>query len=282
MGMIINPYNFKVPLLLDTYPGAAAAYSLRKLRTAYTGYCIEVRRSSDDTTQNIGFTSAGVLDESALTTFCGAGNGFVKTWYDQVGSLNVTQATNEYQPRIVLNGTVVSENSKPTIDFYADGSTAPYMRLSSDYGSDISQPLTLFSVNKFKTSGNTGDNSTLFHYYYAGDVSKQIWFYINSSSDLFYMNAGTDISGASSNTEGNESIYTCLFNGASSKMWQNTSEKISGNIGSNAFRPICIGNHDTYQRYTAGKVKELIMWAANKSTDRSAIETAINSFYSIY
>ena len=33
--------------LLDSYSGAAAAYSLRKLKSSYTGSAIRVRRSSD-------------------------------------------------------------------------------------------------------------------------------------------------------------------------------------------------------------------------------------------
>jgi hypothetical protein len=37
-----------VNLLLDDYPNAAVAYSLRKLRTDYTGNSIRVRRSSDN------------------------------------------------------------------------------------------------------------------------------------------------------------------------------------------------------------------------------------------
>ena len=74
--------------LLDTYPNAAAAYSLRKLRSAYTGYAIRVRRSSDNTEQDIGFSSTFGLDTSSLTSFCGAGNGFVTTWYDQSGNGN--------------------------------------------------------------------------------------------------------------------------------------------------------------------------------------------------
>ena len=44
-----------VPLLLDTYPGVIGAYSLRKLSNSYTGAAIEVRRSSDSATQDIGF-----------------------------------------------------------------------------------------------------------------------------------------------------------------------------------------------------------------------------------
>jgi hypothetical protein len=42
-------------LLLDTYTGAAVAYSLRKLRTNYSGNAIRVRRSSDNTEQDFGF-----------------------------------------------------------------------------------------------------------------------------------------------------------------------------------------------------------------------------------
>ena len=53
--------------LLDTYPNAAAAYSVRLLRTAYTGSAIRVRRSSDNAEQDIGFVS-GSLDTSSLTS----------------------------------------------------------------------------------------------------------------------------------------------------------------------------------------------------------------------
>ena len=81
-------------LLLDLYPSAAAAYSVRLLRTAYTGSAIRVRRSSDNAEQNIGFTALGNLDESSLTSFCSGTDGFVTTWYDQSGNgRNATQST---------------------------------------------------------------------------------------------------------------------------------------------------------------------------------------------
>lgn len=93
-------------MLLDDITGASAAYSLRKIRTAYAGNCIKVRRSSDNTTQDIGF-SGDWLDESSLLTFCGAGNGFVDTWYDQSTNVkNLVQATTGLQPRIVNAGVV--------------------------------------------------------------------------------------------------------------------------------------------------------------------------------
>jgi len=59
----LNTYFNKVGFvgLLDTYPDAAAAYSLRKLRADYSGSAVRVRRSSDNTEQDIGFTTQGEL-----------------------------------------------------------------------------------------------------------------------------------------------------------------------------------------------------------------------------
>ena len=57
-------------LLLDDYPNAAVAYSLRQLRTAYTGAAIRVRRSSDNAEQDINFVS-GDLDTQSLLDFVG-------------------------------------------------------------------------------------------------------------------------------------------------------------------------------------------------------------------
>jgi hypothetical protein len=102
--------------LLDDYPGAAAAYSLRLLDSTYTGSAIRVRRASDNAEQDIGFDN-NELDTTALASFCSGTNGFVKTWYDQSGSANdATQATTANQPKIYdsVSG-VETENGKPAI-----------------------------------------------------------------------------------------------------------------------------------------------------------------------
>lgn len=95
-------------LLLEQYPGASVAYSLRLLDSTYTGNCIKVRRSSDDAEQDIGF-SGGVLDTASITTFCGGSGsgvtGYVSVWYDQSGNgVNLTQATATSQMQIVTDG----------------------------------------------------------------------------------------------------------------------------------------------------------------------------------
>jgi hypothetical protein len=66
--------------LLDNYSGAAAAYSLRRIGpSGYFGPAIRVRRDSDNTLRDIGFTSDGQLDTVGLLDFVGVtGSGFVE------------------------------------------------------------------------------------------------------------------------------------------------------------------------------------------------------------
>jgi len=118
-----RPFAVAGDLLLDSFPNATVAYSLRKLDKDYTGSAIRVRRSNDNTEQDIGFTANGDLDTAALKTFVGANSGFVTTWYNQAdstsvfGTKNATQTTAANQPRIVNAGVVERSNGKPSIRF---------------------------------------------------------------------------------------------------------------------------------------------------------------------
>jgi hypothetical protein len=99
--------------------GVHYALSLRKLRAAYAGSAVRVRRSSDDSEMDIGFDANGYLDATALTTFLGSDDGFVTIWYDQgTGSNNLIQTDPTKQPRIALAGTVHTDNAGlPTMEF---------------------------------------------------------------------------------------------------------------------------------------------------------------------
>jgi len=68
--------------VLDFYTGAKVAFSLRKIRTAYSGNCIRVRRSSDDAELDIGFTGK-LMDADALLSFIGANNGYRVNLYQK-------------------------------------------------------------------------------------------------------------------------------------------------------------------------------------------------------
>jgi len=132
-------------LLLDTYTGAVGAFSLRQLRTAQTN-CVRVRRTSDNAEQTIGFSS-GVIDASSLTTFASATNADVATWYNQIGSNDVTQSTASKQPRIVTSGTIETDGTDYGVEFIKDDSDILTGSLLS-----TSKVYTLFAVCKIVTA----------------------------------------------------------------------------------------------------------------------------------
>jgi hypothetical protein len=156
------PFTGALDLISAT---SAAAYSLRKLRTAYTGPALRVRRSFDSAEADIGFTAAGDLDTAALLAHVEHGgpgpgnqNGFVTTWYDQSGNgRNVTQVTAVNQPRIVNAGVVYTQNARPSIFF--DGSS----RLSSNAPLAVAQAFSVMAIaglpstaTEYTTGGASG------------------------------------------------------------------------------------------------------------------------------
>jgi hypothetical protein len=99
---------------LDSLPTGAASYSTRRMWSSYSGSILRVRRSSDNTEQDIGATIGGGLDTTALSAFCAAASCFVRTWYDQSGNgRHATQATTNLQPRLVNAGTIDTFNGMP-------------------------------------------------------------------------------------------------------------------------------------------------------------------------
>ena len=154
-------------LLLDTYPtGVFTAHSAaRKLRAAYSGACMRVRRSSDNTEQDIGFDGSNNLDETALLTFVGSGDGFVTKLYDQTSSptnKNLVQTTQSRQPKIVVAGVVQRIGSAPAMLFA--GSQGLYSEGSPSSGGTSATLLTAFRTTGtglyviYETGSSSGGN----------------------------------------------------------------------------------------------------------------------------
>lgn len=102
--------------ILDIIPNASIAYSMRRLRLNYTGPCIRVRRSSDNSELDIGFDTSGNFNSADLSTFITNNSAYVVTWYDQSGNgRDITQGTSSNQPRIANAGTIDTANSIPAI-----------------------------------------------------------------------------------------------------------------------------------------------------------------------
>lgn len=126
-------------LPLDSGPAASRAVSLRLLRTAYAGNDITVRRSSDSATSNIGFSS-GVINTTALLSFCAATTCVVTTWYDQSGNARDWTAISGAEPVIVSAGSLITKGG-----FAALQDSTAQMGFTST-GASTGRPLTILSV----------------------------------------------------------------------------------------------------------------------------------------
>lgn len=110
----LNP--FVGPLDSQEYDDTPLAVSMRRLKGAYTGPCMRIRRTSDNQHLDIGFDSNGDLDTAAIENFCAGTIGTVQTWYDQSLSRNhMTQDILAQQPVIYDNGAVITRNGKPAM-----------------------------------------------------------------------------------------------------------------------------------------------------------------------
>lgn len=141
-----------IVLPLDQVTSATAGLSVaRKLRAAYSGSCIRIRRASDDTETDIGFgtaTSDGVpIDSAAIATFCSGTTGYIRWIYDQSGNSNdVGQATTTSQPIIYQSGAVVTgANGRVACVF--DGTDDSLIRGSMSYGSEYASYSTIKPVS---------------------------------------------------------------------------------------------------------------------------------------
>ena len=275
-GIYIDSYRFgaapAATLLLDDYPNAAAAYSLRKLRTAYTGNCVEVRRSSDNTTSNIGF-SGGIIDTAALKTFCASTDCFVRTWYDQSGgSWDATQTNTAQQPQIIASGAVNRQDGLPAI--FWDGTVRTLVSATLPAYADV---LSTFSVNSFLTPVQS--TSIVFS---MGSGARNLVSLASSTTIRMLgqtaLNDGTFASGT------NYLIY-CLFDLASSEInVNNVSTTGSSGTTYQANGAIQIGYSISLGSSSRlrGNIQEIVIYRSNQSANQANIRANINSFYNTY
>ena len=265
--------------LLDTYPSAAAAYSVRLLKSDYTGNAIRVRRSSDNAEQNIGFDGSGNLDTTALTSFCSDTDGFVTIWYDQSGNgINVAQGTATLQPQIVSGGSVLLVNGKPAI--FSNGTASITKKLINTTLPNTSRPVSDFYA--YKVNSIIG-GLPYQAYYDGGSGETQRGFFGYQQSNGFDITYDGAIVNAYPNTL-NQTLATIIRNGASSQNYKNNTLTASGNSGSaTAFVGLSFGNDHNVGTAAQSNVyhQEFIRYSG-VSSNISAINTNINTYYGIY
>jgi hypothetical protein len=262
--------------LLDTYGGAAAAYSLRKLSSTYSGNAIRVRRSSDNTETNIGFDGSGNLDQAALTTFVGAGNGFVTTWYDQSGNgKNATNTTAIRQPKIVNSGSILLKNGKPNINFTSQ---------TLNIGTSLNISSTSF-MSFLGNSSSTGSPSAAIITYQSNPVDNpELRFGLGDGQNSYWNGGYVTYTGAAGFLT-NKIFNMIIQSGITVNIYGNNTLSATGtrtgtwNTGVFNFS---LGGYHSLGLYRDGDCQEYILWNSDQSSNRSGINSNINSYYSIY
>ena len=269
----IGDYYTQNTPLLDTYTGAAAAYSLRKLRTAYTGDAVEVYNGSSYA--DIGFSVFGELDTVALADHCGSNNGFIRTWYDQSGNGNdATQSTTANMPKIYdgTNG-VVLENGKPAVEFDAPNHN---MTSGSTYvpTSSMAQILVVkgLSSSTDQIIGDTADRK-------AG-MALRI-----QNGDFNYFNGTTSSFNTLTQTANDNQNLHFYGRDTSSNFYA----RLNGGETSTAISTINTTAQNIYlaARHNGtldldGTMQEYILYLSSKNSVKADIEGNINTFYDIY
>jgi len=270
-------YDIPLPGLLDENPGAAAAYSLRRLSSTYTGSAIQVQRADNvGGTTDIGFDSYGDLDTTALTTAAQGNSMVVVTWFDQSGNSNdVTQSSSLLRPKIYDGTTaaVVVENGKPAVEFDGTndglisgqslGITTTDAAIFVTYTVDASATGTIFSLQQASSAGVRGQQSTATNYRFeikdpSGNVTLQ-------TSDTAGQQVKSHFLAPNS-----QEIFSNGSNVKSSTTTYPDYHFYTPKIG---FR-----NNDSY---FLGKVQEFVFYDSNESDNRPSIEDNVGDYYGI-
>lgn len=297
-------------LLLDTYSGAAAAYSLRRLSSSYSGPALQIRRATDNVEVDVSFDTNGVVSLNSpvtnvteetsgsftnLTTSAttlgefvanasytdadslgSANSALIQNWYDQSGnSRDMIQDTAGSQPTLVSSGSLLTNG----VNFNADHliSSAWMTQLSPMsftivqapnntarelvIGVDTSTPYTT-AYHNWSSSGGSGFLSPRLQSFPASSVSTSLM--TEDALNLVSMYASTTAA----------NFYT---NGSIS-----AESPISHSNTSAADGAITIGSPTSYNPIRSSHISEIILWLSDQSTDRTGIESNINTFYSIF
>ena len=307
-GLVFSTAPAFVGLLDETYgSGAAAAYSTRRLASATT-VLLRVRRDTgtggaeDDDEADVAYdsnnelsldsaisnTSAGVTattlgqfinvgtvggttysnpDSLTVTASC-----FVDEWKDQSGNANDAEQTAFGSQPQIHNGTVntdlITENGKPGVEFTSlDNLTFSSTDIYSFF--IVSRPT---SINTGSTNFAVGLTTSLTGIAVAGDSG--------SRQARAFSNTGTlNITGIG--VSNNQSLVDYVTTGTNGKLRYNAANEVTGSATEITVDQLGSNQSQNF-RVLNGPLQEIVMYASDKSTNRTDIETDINDFFSIY
>jgi hypothetical protein len=277
-----------VQFFSDLFGMPAAAYSLRKLTPNATN-CIRVRRSSDNTEQDIGFVANvpnSPIDTAALLAFVGAGNGFVSAWYDQsTNGRDGTQTSGTRQVRIVNSGVVEDLNSLPCLNTYQNNE---FRDFQTSFSNLQNLPVSIFSVYKIDQLNGTNPTFNIGGTGALGGGGRYDQFVtsVNTHGMQRRNTTGTvniSLSLSALTMAINLSFFKTLeqqlrINGADSTPVSYTGTEFNTASNFNLISATsAVTNHMAAKRF-----QEQIIYLTDLHSQRTAIETNINTYYNVF
>ena len=300
----LNQFYNTYTSILDLYPSAYHAYSLRKLKSTYTGFCLRIRRTTTTptvttTTVDLNFDvfnkislTSGITYVSGTTTtatnlgqFCASiVNGytnpdgvntnqsiFVVTWFDQSGNnKNVTQTTASFQPRLVNAGNLEIIDGSVGVRFIASSSNGLFLADTSTSYNNMSCYVLSNSISATVQTSAYGQ----------GFLSGNARLFMPSGSAISYDTSGTfPITGITANTD---RLYELVCGAVTTSAYSNgvissvpliTSLSVTNSV-------IRLGGNGSPIVYLNGHLKEVISFIGTPS--RTGIESNINTYYSVW
>lgn len=274
---VLAPIAF---LIDDNSLTTAVAYGVRKLRNAYSGAGIRVRRDSDDAQQDIGFDGEG-LDWAAATSFASGADLFVTKWYDQSGNGNdLLQSTTGNQPGLDI--------ANERVDFSVASETflqvASTLDLSSTDAISIFSALVSGAVGGYVANhGNMNVDDSFFFGQGVSPLKYQLQMY-NGAYDLKESTASAGAALFSAVCDRSEPVagdkHKIWINGSTAGVTTVLEQGNSGVFGNVAFR---LSGNLALTGFWDGQMKEFVIALHEvDNTVRGNVETNINDFYSIF
>ena len=304
-------------LLLNKYPNAAAAYSLRLLDGYYRGPLVRVRRDdgvevdvypdynnqlsldslvsnvadAEDTTTNPDIDGDASFAKSlkSLGEFVSnpnyvdngtAVNATVCVWYDQANGNNgndAEQVTAANQPKIYDSSTGVVTENGKPAVGF-DGSSQYFVLSISSLNINN---LSVHTVCRTDTIFNNQMQFTL-----GTDTNARFWHYQRQQTARFYYGSSTPFINYGS-MDTNVHLYSFIAGSTSgaARMFKDGTEA-SSSLTLQSGTPLTsqqrLGAYHTNTIWWSGTIQSFIVYSADNTNNRSGIETNINDYYNIY
>jgi len=282
--LLVGGGDGEVNYILDSFPGAQAAFAYHKLSSDYTGFCVEVVNSNGSDSLNIGFLASGIIDTTSLDSFC-SGLCRVKTWYDQSGNGNNAVSSNLTNGPIIVsssgNRVGFNNSSLYTSAYFNDANRLSIGPLSAFHpdstGSvfSVSESNASARLNVVLTTITSLSNGIAVYHDTRATPNRNL--FIRTSSGTF----AADLSAARVTTDpfllshiriGATGAMSAFDNGGGTDTYTGAFTSNSTVIGYQSVGPLA----------SDIRIAMILIYNSDQSANRTDIETDINNYYSIY